>query len=122
MPIGARASTFIHTCEIETVQSFESDSYLFSSLWRNCGSDESRSATGAGVVAAGRRGEGRGVHLHDERLVLLLPLAGVLVVLERGQRIQLQCFYMRTWYSRRIELRILMRTHFLTTPNFVPLG
>ena len=54
------------------------------------------------------------MHLHDERLVLLLPLAGVLVVLEREQGIQLKCFYMRTWYSRRIELRILMRTHFLT--------
>ena len=56
------------------------------------GSDESRPAAGAGVVAAGRRGEGRGVHLHDERFVLLLPLAGVLVVLEREQRNQLHCF------------------------------
>ena len=51
----------------------------------NDGSDEARSAAGAGVVAAGRGGEGRGVHLHDERLVLLLSLAGVLVVLEQRQ-------------------------------------
>ena len=96
MPIGARASTFIHTCEIETVQSFESDLYSFGD---GDGSDESRPAAGAGVVAAGRRGEGRGVHLHDESLVLLLPLAGVLVVLEeREQRIQFQCFYGRSHF------------------------
>ena len=46
-------------------------------------SDEARAAAGARVVAAAAAdGEGGGVHLHDERLVPLLPLAGVFVVLE----------------------------------------
>ena len=86
MPV-ARAATFIHTCEIETVQPFESvPTFCRRENWSfgdNDGSDEPRSATGARVVAAGRGGKGRGVHLHDERLVLLLALAGVFVVLER---------------------------------------
>lgn len=48
-------------------------------------SDEARAAAGARVVAAVTAAadrEGGGVHLHDERLVPLLPLAGVFVVLE----------------------------------------
>ena len=57
----------------------------FYSFCESDDSDESRSAAGAGVVAAGRGGESRGMHLHDERLVLLLSLAGVLVVLEQRQ-------------------------------------
>ena len=64
------------------------------------GSDESRPAAGAGVVAAGRGGEGRGVHLHDERLVLLLPLAGVLVVLKQRQANLFQ-FHLRAFLLRK---------------------
>ena len=79
----------------------------------NDGSDEARSAAGAGVVAAGRGGEGRGMHLHDERLVLLLSLAGVLVVLQQRQSGKVTSIQL---------LRVFLRTILLKHRNQIQVG